>query len=143
MTDKPISKARRTYARTEARLTIIGAVTKLYEELAASGKVNQSRIAERLGVSRSRISRLLSGPGNWTIDTVGDLLAAMDGKITDVRVRPTDEITIPNAKHEWLLSEPMTIEWRSFDMSVRPSLPARMASRSTVHMVPPRAPWQQ
>lgn len=143
MTDKPISKSKRAYARTEARLAIIGAVTKLYEELVASGKINQSRIAERLGVSRSRISRLLSGPGNWTIDTVGDLLAAMDSKITDVHVRPLAEIAVPNTLHDWLAVPEADIRIRTAVRPVRGGGRGVQLPNSIVSTERPKVRWQQ
>lgn len=99
-------------ARTDARLAIIGEVTKLYERLAAAGLTNQSRIAERLGVSRQYISRLLSGPesNNWTLNKIGELLAAMDAAIARVEMRPVSELSPPNMFHEWL--EPKIGHWR-------------------------------
>jgi predicted XRE-type DNA-binding protein len=91
-------------ARTGARLAIIGELSKLYERLSSEGKINQSRIAERLGVTRQHISRLLSGPGsnNWTINKIGELLAAMDAEIARVDMKPSDEVLPSNEFHAWL-----------------------------------------
>jgi DNA-binding phage protein len=90
-------------ARMDARLAITGAVGRLFERLANEGGLNQSRIAERLGLSRARVSRMLSNPGNWTLDSVGDLLLAMGARITRVDVEPISEIPPSNYVHPWLV----------------------------------------
>jgi transcriptional regulator with XRE-family HTH domain len=102
--DEKLSESALDNARTHARLSIIGEVSKLYERLLSEGVVNQSRIAERLGVSRQHISQLLSGPGgnNWTLNKVGELLAAMDAAITRIEMKPTSEISPSNEYHAWL-----------------------------------------
>ncbi|MDQ0558669.1 hypothetical protein QO004_000444 [Rhizobium mesoamericanum] len=38
-------------------------------------------LAARLGKDPAQISRLLGAPGNWTIDTVAELLFAVDGSL--------------------------------------------------------------
>ncbi len=106
-----LAKAEVTRAKTDTRLAIIGAVTKLYEYVSAAHSLNQSRIADRLGVSRSHISQLLSGPGhkNWTLDTIGELLAAMNARITRLEIKPVDEISPANEIHPWLESDARTV----------------------------------
>jgi DNA-binding phage protein len=95
--------AEQAAARMDARLAITGAVGRLFERLANDGRLNQSRIAERLGLSRARVSRMLSSPGNWTLDTVGDLLLAMNARITRVDVEMISEIPPTNYLHPWLV----------------------------------------
>ena len=101
MTRKALTKAEKAYVRTETRLAIAGAVVRLFEELEKEKKLNQAALADRLGVSRSRVSKLVTAPGNWTLDTVADLLAAMDAKLTAVDVKLRSEIPSPNALHDW------------------------------------------
>ena len=105
MTRKALTKAEKAYVRTETRLAIAGAVVRLFEELEKEKKLNQVALADRLGVSRSRVSKLVTAPGNWTLDTVADLLAAMDAKLTAVDVKLRSEIPFPNALHDWLNSK--------------------------------------
>lgn len=102
---RKISKAERAAARMDARLAIAGAVVARYEELAREKGLTRSAIAERLGCSRAHVSRLLSGNGNWTLDTVGDLLAAMDAHLATVTVADTAAAPATNEVHPW--TEPL------------------------------------
>ena len=105
-----LSEAALDNARTHAQLAIIGEVAKLYERLSEEGVINQSRIAEKLGVSRQHISQLLSGPAsnNWTLNKVGELLAAMDAAISRIKeMKPLDEISPSNEYHSWLETKPI------------------------------------
>ena len=102
MTDKKMTEAAKAYARTETRLAVAGEVVRLFEELEKDKTINQSRLAERLGVSRAHVSKLLSGSGNWTLDTIADLLAGMDARLTRVEAKPLARIARVNARHGWL-----------------------------------------
>lgn len=39
--------------------------------------ITKAALARRMGKGQDRINRLLSSPGNWTIDTVAELIAAI------------------------------------------------------------------
>lgn len=41
--------------------------------------LTQSELAQRLGKGTDQVSRMLAGPGNWTIKTASDLLFAISG----------------------------------------------------------------
>jgi predicted XRE-type DNA-binding protein len=105
MTGKALTKAEKAYVRTETRLAIAGAIVRLFEDLEKEKKLNQAALADRLGVSRARVSKLVTAPGNWTLDTVADLLAAMEAKLTNVDVKLRAQIPCPNALHDWQISK--------------------------------------
>jgi hypothetical protein len=47
-------------------------------------------IAKKLGIPPSQVTRLLSGPANWTSDTTSDLLFAVDAELDFHAVRFRD-----------------------------------------------------
>lgn len=63
------------YIRTRHRLE---AFKTVQNEFQRSG-ISQVELAERLGKDRGRLSKLLGAPGNWTLDTVAELLWAISG----------------------------------------------------------------
>lgn len=48
------------------------------KEFKKSG-ITKADLARRLGKGADRVSKMLAGPGNWTIDTLADLLFAIAG----------------------------------------------------------------
>ena len=102
MNDTKISEAKKAYARTETRLAVVGEIVRLFEKLEKDRVINQTRLAERLGISRSRVSKLLTGSDNWTLDTVADLLAGMDARLTRVEAKPVSNLARANIRHDWL-----------------------------------------
>ena len=50
----------------------------VWDEFRASG-LTQAALARRLGMSPPQLNRMLKSPGNWTLDTVSNLLFAIRG----------------------------------------------------------------
>lgn len=87
-----LTETEKAYGRTGTRLQVAAAVWTLWDRLRKEQGLDQQWLADRMGKSKSRVSRLLKGPGNWTLDTVGDLLEAMQGRLTCVEAHTYDEI---------------------------------------------------
>jgi hypothetical protein len=65
--------------------------------------ISKAVLASRLGKAPEVISRWLGAPGNWTMDTVSDLLFAMSG------AEPQYAINYPLAQQNINLTEPTPI----------------------------------
>lgn len=63
------------------RNAVYDEVVKALEIAAKEQGITKSDIARKLGFTKSYISQLLSGPGNWTLDTVSNLLFSVDAEM--------------------------------------------------------------
>lgn len=73
---KRISTGSLAYISTRNRLK---AFSLIHDEFRKSG-ITQSELARRLGKGPDRVCKLLGAPGNWTLDTISELLFAISGK---------------------------------------------------------------
>jgi hypothetical protein len=78
------------YFRTRNKLRVFDLVQKEFEK---SG-LTQKELAARLGKGADQVCRLLGAPGNWTLETVSDLLIAISGSELAYSASP------PRARHE-------------------------------------------
>lgn len=78
--EDPISQRTLGYVSEGARDDMFDLVLRNCVE---SG-ISKATLARRLGKDPAQVSRLLGAPGNWTIDTVAELLFAIDGRILKV-----------------------------------------------------------
>lgn len=54
------------------------AIYRLWKERQAEG-MTQKELAEFLGKDQGAVSRILAGPGNWTLKSIGELAEALKG----------------------------------------------------------------
>ena len=73
----PIPDPSLAYLRTRNRLRIFELVQKAFDR---SG-LTKAALAARLKKDGGQLNRLLGAPGNWTLDTVSDLLFAICGGV--------------------------------------------------------------
>lgn len=81
--DDRLSERALTYVATLTRLELHEIVLDAFERAG----ITQATLAKRLGKRPEQVSRLLGGPGNWTIDTVAELLFAIDGSLARIEQR--------------------------------------------------------
>ena len=73
----PLSESDKAYFRAKTRRHVHGVVLEKFMQHSDDDKLSRSALAHRLNVNRAQITRWLSSPGNWTLDTLSDLLLAM------------------------------------------------------------------
>jgi hypothetical protein len=95
---KEITAGDKAYFQRRQKNRAYEAVFKRFTQLAGDDELTRAQIARRLKKRPEQITRLLSGPGNWELDTISDLLLAMDAEL-DFRVAPLDERPTPNYAH--------------------------------------------
>ena len=98
----PIPHGTLAYLRERTRNQLFELVIAKFIEAQAKG-LTKARLARRIHRSRQRINDLLGAPGNWTIDTVSDLLAGIAGEeLTPSSSKIVGETTMTE-KHQRLM----------------------------------------
>jgi transcriptional regulator with XRE-family HTH domain len=77
--DEMSPQDRALYGYSKARNAAFQAVQKLWRRRKADG-MTQLQLGQRIGMDPARVSKYLSGPGNWTLRTFGELVEALDGE---------------------------------------------------------------
>lgn len=92
-------------------------VIKAVEQSAEECGMTRATIAKNLGYSKPHISRLLSGPSNWTLDTISNLLFAIDAEMIG-KVRFFKDCPKQNHFHE--MGEPISATIMPKSLELRP-----------------------
>lgn len=77
LNDDRIPIADIAYERERLRNLVHELVVRSFLDVQKSDGITRSVLAKRLNKRPEQITRWFSGPGNWTLDTVSDLLLAM------------------------------------------------------------------
>lgn len=93
--NEPLSERDIYYFRQRFQNRVFQAVVAYFADRAETLGVTKKQIAERLGKDPAQITRWLSGPGNLTLDTVSDLLLALDAEMSS-DVVPFDDGHVGN-----------------------------------------------
>jgi len=97
--NEPIPLATFAYLQARNKLRIFNLIRN---EFKRSG-LSQAQLAARMGKGTDRVSRMLGAPGNWTLDTVSDLLFAICGAVPDYSLKhPLDDATRNDRAPHWL-----------------------------------------
>jgi hypothetical protein len=107
-----------SYFEQRFRNRIYEAVIKAVEEAAAANKWKRKDLATRSGKKASQITKWFSGPGNWTLDTVSNLLYSIDAEL-DFKVTKFSEKQKANEFHP--LNDPTVISLHKKFVATRSS----------------------
>ena len=100
--DEAIPNVTLAYFQARHRSRIYEAILR---EFLKSG-ITQASLARRMGKRPEQVNRMLGAPGNWTLDTVSDLLFAISGAEPVYGVRyPLWEPPRNFRQPEWLSQE--------------------------------------
>lgn len=96
-------KSKRTigYFRANAASELYEYILEKFLAYQKRTKITKAQFAESIQKDAGQLNRLLAGPGNWTIETVSDLLLGMGE-----RIKPASEAII--GINENALDEPLT-----------------------------------
>ena len=109
------------------RNAVYEAVIKAIEQAAEASPITRKEIARKIGRSPSQVSAWLSGPSNWTLDTVSDLLRAIDATMSYEVVFDRDRKKSNMHNSLWT---PHREEQKADDV-LRVSLPKTVGTRTT------------
>ena len=96
------------YYRQRTQNRVWEAVVHALERANAIDGTRKKDVAEFLGVPRSQVSRWLSGPSNWGIDTMSDLLLSAGAEMDFSPVRFEDRVP-QNEHHDLNAQWPTTM----------------------------------
>jgi len=83
-----ISKGKLAYFRERQRNRLYDFIVSRFLEKERSEKFSKADLARRLNKEPAQITRWLSTPGNWTLDTISDLMLAVCGGELEFKVAP-------------------------------------------------------
>lgn len=138
--EEPIAPEKLNYLQARVKLRLHNFILRHFAMAEDTEQLDQAKIARRLGQSRSRISQQLGVPGNWTIDSVTKLAAAIGGEI-DFLWLPFPEPQPSDASEKTVAA--MTEQIMKSQKTVAPKLPIASTpptslQRNTPHAGPPK-----
>jgi hypothetical protein len=86
------------YFQQRQRNRVFQEVLRHFAKCVDEKQISKKAIAEKLGKDPSQITRWFAAPTNWTLDTISDLLLAMDAEM-DFTVVPFAERRASNYFH--------------------------------------------
>ncbi|MBA9063114.1 hypothetical protein GGQ91_002502 [Methylobacterium fujisawaense] len=92
--DSPETNRLRELGRARAQHIAFDAIYDLWLERQAEG-LRKKDICKLVGCDAAWVTRSLAGPGNWTLNTLGTLAEALNGKI-EISVKAREKIVPSN-----------------------------------------------
>lgn len=115
----PDPEDQRKYAQERARIVVTEAVAGAMEH-AGMRRVD---VAEKLGMSKSQVTQLLSGRRNMTLRTLGDLLWSCGLELEDLQLGPLGQVaSTPDQTWEWFASGTTYVASETPNVTTSPEL---------------------
>lgn len=77
---KPISDGKLAFFQTRLKWNLYDFVLSKFVEMEEKEGLTKAELARRIGCEPAQITRWLGAPGNWTLDTISDLLIGICGE---------------------------------------------------------------
>ena len=104
---KSLSPATMAYFQERLRNRLFSLVLEEYAKQNKDAGLTQKALAARIGKGTDQVCRWLAAPGNWTIDTLSDLLLGISGSELALSISHLSEKSPQNFRTpDWLLGEP-------------------------------------
>lgn len=84
------------YFRQNQRNEVFQSVVAHFAKVAGEDGLTKKELAEMLGKDPAQITRWFSGPKNWELDTISDLLLAMKARMVHTIVPLSDHVEQSN-----------------------------------------------
>jgi DNA-binding phage protein len=81
----PIPEEKRAYFQARLKHRLYDYVVTKFQEKAETEGLTKAELARRIGRKPEVITRLLSSPGNWRLETVSDLLLGIAAEELDMK----------------------------------------------------------
>jgi hypothetical protein len=86
------------YYRRRQQNRLFAQIASFFAEEAANGRITRKEIADKLSKNPSQITRWFSGPSNFEMDTLSDILLTMGAEL-DHRIVKFSDRSKPNFSH--------------------------------------------
>jgi|ERR1700677_400274 hypothetical protein len=105
----PIPPEKRAYFQERLRGRLFDLIMRRFIEAAETSGLTQKGLAHRIGNRPDRVNRLLASPGNWTLDTLSDLLLGIASAELDIAIAPlADQPKRNSGRPDWLVASNAT-----------------------------------
>ena len=98
--NEPLSDYALGYLNERVRNSFYDYVLRRFHEATEKEGLTKATLARRLGLEPARVTRLLGSPGNWTLDTVSELLVGICREELRPRSEPYLERSVRNFQTE-------------------------------------------
>lgn len=117
--DRALRRRDVAYYRRRQQNRVYAALTKFLDEEFAAGRISRKELADKLAKNPSQISRWLAAPSNLELDTLSDLLLAMDAEMDHSIVRFKDRLRA-NYMHPMIVTSTANISASSIGVQTQP-----------------------